>query len=145
MFSCVPGKDHLLIALGAVSQTRHDCYNQCENTHILTDRTCAHIMWEVSLCSLKTYRLAATMVFIKTLAWCESDEEIVMGMTRGVDVTAHPLKGIISRPRTTVFALHTRHSFSPLSCSLQWELAQTSGSWGLLHHVSLLVSFLSSH
>ncbi len=30
---CYPRKDCLLIALGVVRQTRHDCCNQCKNTH----------------------------------------------------------------------------------------------------------------
>lgn len=65
-------------------------------------------MWEVSVVrSLKTYQLAATLVFIKTLASCviQSDKGVFMGMTRGlrwVDVTAHPLKGLLSRPCTVL-------------------------------------------
>lgn len=59
------------------------------------------------------------MVFIKNLAWCFSESDgdkskIVMGMTRGlqgVDATAHPLKGLLSRPRTVLFSLLIHPSF----------------------------------
>lgn len=81
-----------------------------------------------------------------------SDEEIVMGMTRGlqgVDVTAHPLKDLLSRPRTVLFfsphpsLLPSLLLLSAVQCSGSWH--ETSGSWGLLLHLSLLVFLLSSH
>lgn len=113
--------------------------------------THTHLMWEVlfSVRSLRVYLLAATMVFIKTLAWClfVSDEETVMGMTRslrGADVTAHPLKGLLSRPCTALFSLsHIPSSItpSPLSCSPLWELARDYVSWGFLHIPPFMSSF----
>lgn len=106
---CVPTNDHLFIALGAVSQTRQARLLQWvgDFSHTLTN-TLANIMWEASVVrSLKTYQLAATLVFIKTLASCviQSDKGVFMGMTRGlpwVDVTAHPLEGLLSRPCTVL-------------------------------------------
>lgn len=95
--------------------------------------THTHLMWEVlfSVRSLRVYLLAATMVFIKTLAWClfVSDEETVMGMTRslrGADVTAHPLKGLLSRPCTALFSLSPT---SPLQLPLLLSAVHRCGSW----------------
>lgn len=90
-------------------------------------------MWEVSVVrSLKTYQLAATLVFIKTLASCVigSDKEIFTGMTRGLrwaDVTAHPLKGLVSRPCTVLPPPHTSLWLQQLLLLL--SAVHFSGSW----------------
>ena len=79
------------------------------------------------------------MVFIKTLAWCviESDEEIVVGRTRGlrgVDVTAHPLKGLLSRPFCSVFSprpslLPSLPLLSAVRCSGSWHKLLAPGDY----------------
>lgn len=146
---CAPGKDHLLIASGAVSQTRHDCCNQWENTRGSRKHTQAdswrHSMWEV---------------FLKSISSCShgvlhKDLDLIDVMIRVLWGWLQIWKKVMSQPNhfkashqdTTLylsFSVCLRSVFSVLFAAQQELAWDTDCLWGLVLHRSFLVFLVSS-